>query len=174
MYESIGKVEEAIELNTKGYNMRLEEEPRKGGLLGGFEQNLGYNYNTANQHETALLRFEKSCVTWTRWNVKEGREAAGPRSQRRIPRGVFCNWGGTMRRSHYSTFQSESSSKRNLLTGLCWLTHISSKASLNDVEADQKLPRQTSWKHRICGLKVIRRAFTRSMQDVFIKRAWFA
>ncbi|KAL7952428.1 hypothetical protein V8C34DRAFT_323297 [Trichoderma compactum] len=78
MYESIGRVEEAIELNTKGYNMRLEEEPRKGGLLGGFEQNLGYNYNTANQHETALVWFEKSRVTWTAWNEKEGREADWP------------------------------------------------------------------------------------------------
>lgn len=78
MYESIGRVEEAIELNTKGYNMRLKEEPRKGGLLGGFEQNLGYNYNTANQHETALIWFEKSRVTWTEWNVKEGREADWP------------------------------------------------------------------------------------------------
>ncbi|KAM0511972.1 hypothetical protein ACHAPE_009328 [Trichoderma viride] len=78
MYESIGKVQEAIQLNTKGYNMRLAEEPRKGGLLGGFEQNLGYNYNTANQHETALMWFEKSRVTWTAWNVKQGREADWP------------------------------------------------------------------------------------------------
>ncbi|KAL6695359.1 pfs domain-containing protein [Trichoderma pleuroticola] len=78
MYESIGRVEEVIELNTRGYNMRLEEEPRKGGLLGGFEQNLGYNYNTANQHETALVWFEKSRVTWTSWNIQEGREADWP------------------------------------------------------------------------------------------------
>ncbi|PKK40991.1 hypothetical protein CI102_14883 [Trichoderma harzianum] len=78
MYESIGRVEDAIEPNTKGYNMRLEEEPRKGGLLGGFEQNLGYNYNTANQHETALMWFEKSRVTWTEWNATEGRESDWP------------------------------------------------------------------------------------------------
>jgi tetratricopeptide (TPR) repeat protein len=78
MYESIGRVEEAIELNTKGYNMRLKEEPCKGGLLGGFEQNLGYSYNTGNQHETALKWFEKSRVTWTEWNVKEDREADWP------------------------------------------------------------------------------------------------
>ncbi|KAL5331837.1 hypothetical protein ACEPPN_001375 [Leptodophora sp. 'Broadleaf-Isolate-01'] len=58
MYENIGKVEQAIELNTKGYNMRLEEKPLKGGL-GGFEQNLAYNYNTAKQHEKALTWFEK-------------------------------------------------------------------------------------------------------------------
>ncbi|KAL7929497.1 P-loop containing nucleoside triphosphate hydrolase protein [Trichoderma chlorosporum] len=78
MYESIGRVEEAIKLNTQGYEMRLREEPRKGGLLGGFEQNLGYNYNTANQHQTALKWFEKSRVTWTAWNEKEGREADWP------------------------------------------------------------------------------------------------
>lgn len=78
MYESIGKVEQAIELNTKGYNMRLEEKPLKGGLLGGFEQNLAYNYNTANQHETALTSFEKSRDTWTAWNVKEGRKTDWP------------------------------------------------------------------------------------------------
>jgi len=37
MYESTGKVEKAIELNTKGYKIRLQELPLKGGLLGGFE-----------------------------------------------------------------------------------------------------------------------------------------
>lgn len=78
MYESIGRVELAIELNTKGYNMRLEENPPKGGLLGGFEQNLAYNYNTANQHEAALMWFEKSRDTWIAWNTKEGRKADWP------------------------------------------------------------------------------------------------
>ncbi|KAF2811394.1 uncharacterized protein BDZ99DRAFT_507903 [Mytilinidion resinicola] len=78
MYESTGKVQKAIELNTKGYNMRLQENPLKGGLLGGFEQNLAYNYNTANDHETALTWFEKSRDTWIAWNVKEGREADWP------------------------------------------------------------------------------------------------
>ncbi|QYS99428.1 NB-ARC domain-containing protein [Trichoderma simmonsii] len=115
MYESIGRVEDAIELNTKGYNMRLKEEPRKGGLLGGFEQNLGYNYNTGNQHETALKWFEKSRVTWTEWNVKEDRKRTGLQSQRRILRGVLCIWGGTRRHNHCSMFQSESSSRRKPL-----------------------------------------------------------
>lgn len=78
MYESTGKVQKAIELNTKGYNMRLEEKPLKGGLLGGFEQNLAYNYNTANDHKTALTWFEKSRDRWIAWNVKEGREADWP------------------------------------------------------------------------------------------------
>ncbi|GFF21642.1 hypothetical protein ATEIFO6365_0015021400 [Aspergillus terreus] len=78
MDESTGKVQKAIELNTKGYRMRLEEKPLKGGLLGGFEQNLAYNYNTANDHEMALTWFEKSRDTWIAWNVKEGRGAVWP------------------------------------------------------------------------------------------------
>lgn len=78
MYESTGKVQKAIELNTRGYQMRLEEKPLKGGLLGGFEQNLAYNYNTANDHEMALTWFEKSRDTWIAWNVKEGRGAVWP------------------------------------------------------------------------------------------------
>ncbi|KAH8695778.1 hypothetical protein GQ44DRAFT_744505 [Phaeosphaeriaceae sp. PMI808] len=78
MYESIGKVQKAIKLNTEGYNMRLQEVPLKGGLLGGFEQNLAYNYNTANQNETALLWSEKSRATWTAWNVKGRRPADWP------------------------------------------------------------------------------------------------
>ncbi|KAF2688084.1 hypothetical protein K458DRAFT_295015, partial [Lentithecium fluviatile CBS 122367] len=78
MFESTGKVQQAIELNTKGYHMRLEEKLLKGGLLGGFEQNLAYNYNTANQHDTALTWFEKSRNTSTDWNVKEGRKADWP------------------------------------------------------------------------------------------------
>ena len=78
MYESTGKVQKAIELNTKGYNIRLKEKPLKGGLLGGFEQNLAYNYNTANDHRTALTWFEKSKDTWIAWNVTEGRKADWP------------------------------------------------------------------------------------------------
>ncbi|KAI9707499.1 MAG: hypothetical protein M1836_000460 [Candelina mexicana] len=58
--------------------MRLEEKRPKGGLLGGFEQNLAYNYNTANQLEMALSWFEKSPDTWTAWNVKESRKADWP------------------------------------------------------------------------------------------------
>ncbi|GAW14062.1 hypothetical protein ANO14919_034540 [Xylariales sp. No.14919] len=78
MYESIGNVRLAIELNLKGYKLRQEENPLKGGLLGGFEQNLGYNYNTANEHEMALTWFEKSRHTWIAWNIQEGREADWP------------------------------------------------------------------------------------------------
>ncbi|OAA70451.1 hypothetical protein ISF_02425 [Cordyceps fumosorosea ARSEF 2679] len=78
MYESTGRVTDAIELNMKGYNLRLAGKPLKGGLLGGFEQNLACNYNTANQHETALSWFEKSRDTWIAWSVKEGQGADWP------------------------------------------------------------------------------------------------
>ncbi|KAM7195974.1 hypothetical protein V8F33_006425 [Rhypophila sp. PSN 637] len=78
MEESIGKVHEAIELNLRGYEIRMREVPLKGRLLGGFQQNLGYNYNTANAYEKALEWFEKSRDTWTAWNIKEGREADWP------------------------------------------------------------------------------------------------
>ncbi|KAE8313083.1 hypothetical protein BDV41DRAFT_577036 [Aspergillus transmontanensis] len=78
MYESTGGVHKAIELNAKGYKMRLGERPLKGGLLGGFEQNLGYNYNTANDHHTARTWFERSRDTWIALNVKQGREADWP------------------------------------------------------------------------------------------------
>jgi tetratricopeptide (TPR) repeat protein len=78
MYESVGQVRRAIELNLKGYELRLKEVPLKGGHLGGFEQNLGYNYNTVNQHVKALTWFEKSRDTWIAWNVKEGRAADWP------------------------------------------------------------------------------------------------
>lgn len=78
MYESIGKVDQAIQLNIEGRKMRLNEKKFKGGLIGGFEQNLAYNYNTANQHDTALQWFERSRDTWIAWNVQEGREADWP------------------------------------------------------------------------------------------------
>ncbi|KAE8340509.1 hypothetical protein BDV24DRAFT_164242 [Aspergillus arachidicola] len=78
MYKSTGGVHKAIELNIKGYSMRLGERPLKGGLLGGFEQNLGYSYNTANDHHTALTWLERSRDTWIASNVKQGREADWP------------------------------------------------------------------------------------------------
>lgn len=89
MYENIGKVEQAIELNTKGYNMRLEEKPLKGGL-GGFEQNLAYNYNTAKQHEKALTWFEKCAIPGLRGMSRRAGKRTGLQSRRRIPRGVLC------------------------------------------------------------------------------------
>lgn len=78
MYESTGKVQRAIELNLKGYELRLKEVPLKKDDLASFEQDLGYNYNTANEHAKALTWFEKSRNTWIAWNVKNGRKADWP------------------------------------------------------------------------------------------------
>lgn len=75
MYESVGKVKRAIELDTEGYEMRLQERPLKDGL---FEQNLAYGYKTANNHVNALKWFEKSRDTWIAWNEKNGREVHWP------------------------------------------------------------------------------------------------
>lgn len=73
MYESTGKVDKAIELNLKGHKLRLEEVPLKLRLIAGFEQNLAYNYNTANDHESALAWFEKSRDSAIASSVQEGR-----------------------------------------------------------------------------------------------------
>ncbi|KAF1961988.1 hypothetical protein CC80DRAFT_522601 [Byssothecium circinans] len=76
--ESTGEVQEAIELNKKGHEIRLHENPLKWELLAGFECNIGYNYNTANQHETALEWLEKSRGRWYEWCDKEGKEHDWP------------------------------------------------------------------------------------------------
>ncbi len=60
IYESTRKVQKAIELNVKGYELRLSEHILKGWLLGGFKPNIAYNYNAASDHEAALTWFEKS------------------------------------------------------------------------------------------------------------------
>ncbi|OBT61237.1 hypothetical protein VE03_09669 [Pseudogymnoascus sp. 23342-1-I1] len=78
MYECIGKAEKAIELNKRGYEMRLREVPLKHGLLAGFESNLGYNYNTANDHKTALLWFEKARDRWLAWTASQGKKPGWP------------------------------------------------------------------------------------------------
>lgn len=53
MCETIGRVDEAIALNLKGHLLRMQEVPLKL-RLAAFEQDIAYNYNTANDHETAL------------------------------------------------------------------------------------------------------------------------
>ncbi|KAK1826926.1 NB-ARC [Podospora conica] len=78
MYESTGKVDKAIELNLKGHKLRLEEVPLKLRLIAAFEQNLAYNYNTANDHESALAWFEKSKDTAIASSIEEGRGALWP------------------------------------------------------------------------------------------------
>lgn len=78
MYESIGKVDLAIKLNIQGYQMRLNEQHLKQGLLAGFESNLGYNYNTANDHKTSLVWFTKARDRWFTWTASLGRKPDWP------------------------------------------------------------------------------------------------
>lgn len=58
--ESFGNAEKAIELNKKVYKIRLDENPLKHALLCFTSNNLGYCYNTANDHKTAQEWFERS------------------------------------------------------------------------------------------------------------------
>jgi tetratricopeptide (TPR) repeat protein len=61
--ESCGNVKKAIELNKKVYKIRLGEQPQKKNQLCFTSNNLGYCYNTANDHRTALEEFER-CLNW--------------------------------------------------------------------------------------------------------------
>ncbi|KEZ45512.1 hypothetical protein SAPIO_CDS1836 [Scedosporium apiospermum] len=76
--ESLGNPLKAIELNKKGYEMRLRESELKQGLLAGFESNLGYNYNTANDHKSALQWFHKARDRWYQWMADQGKEPDWP------------------------------------------------------------------------------------------------
>ena len=60
--ESLGNAKEAINLNKKIYDIRqrIKEE-----LLGHVTNNIGYCYNSANDHEEALKWLEKSYKWWT-------------------------------------------------------------------------------------------------------------
>lgn len=76
MCETIARVDEAIELNLKGHQLRMQEVPLKLRLLAAFEQDIAYNYNTANDHETALSWFERSRDNAIAASVQEGRGEA--------------------------------------------------------------------------------------------------
>lgn len=78
MYESIGEVEKAIELNKKGYKICLCDIPLRQGLPVGFESNLGYNYNTTNDHKTALVWFKKTRDLWLTWTTSQGKKPDWP------------------------------------------------------------------------------------------------
>ncbi|KAI4681756.1 uncharacterized protein J4E84_007351 [Alternaria hordeiaustralica] len=64
LYESIGKVDQAIEWNQQAYQIRLNQKPPKYHLISSFENNLGFCYNTANKHDTAFEYFKKAEATW--------------------------------------------------------------------------------------------------------------
>lgn len=60
LYESLGKVDDAIKWNNEAYEIRLNENPPKYHLIASFENNLGVCFNTANQHMRALEYFRKA------------------------------------------------------------------------------------------------------------------
>ncbi|KAL3952370.1 hypothetical protein ACCO45_012313 [Purpureocillium lilacinum] len=63
--ESLGDAQAAIELNKNAYEIRLHERPMKQQLLCYISNNVGYCYNTANDHKNSLEWFQKSQVWWT-------------------------------------------------------------------------------------------------------------
>jgi hypothetical protein len=62
--DSLGEPESAISLNLEAYELRLQEDPRKENLLAFFENNLGFNYGSFNDHETSLQWYLKSRDRW--------------------------------------------------------------------------------------------------------------
>lgn len=56
-------VDQAIKWNIEAYHIRLAEHPPKHHLIASFENNLGYCYNTANNHTCALEYFRKALNT---------------------------------------------------------------------------------------------------------------
>ncbi|EME85066.1 uncharacterized protein MYCFIDRAFT_135445 [Pseudocercospora fijiensis CIRAD86] len=60
MCENIGDPKQSISLNKQAYEIRLQEVPKREGLISGFENNLGLAYGSANDHVTAKTWFEKS------------------------------------------------------------------------------------------------------------------
>ncbi|KAI0384927.1 hypothetical protein F5Y04DRAFT_276993 [Hypomontagnella monticulosa] len=69
--ETLGDVERAIELNIEAYNMRLSENPRKKLLLCYTANNLGYCFNTANDHTSSLEWYNVS-ENWWRLLASDG------------------------------------------------------------------------------------------------------
>lgn len=60
--ESLGNAEEAIDLNLRIYDIRRHNKEE---LLGHVTNNIGYCYNSNNDHERALKWLDKSYNWWT-------------------------------------------------------------------------------------------------------------
>ncbi|KAJ2993997.1 hypothetical protein NUW58_g1673 [Xylaria curta] len=78
MSEGLGDAEEAIKLNKKGYEIRLREDPINHRLCYGFEANMGYTYNTANEHSVSMQWLEKAGKRWVQFVDKSGDENSYP------------------------------------------------------------------------------------------------
>ncbi|KAI9842890.1 MAG: hypothetical protein M1837_006722 [Sclerophora amabilis] len=62
--ESLGNAEKAIDLNKRLYEIRLQEKAMKHDMLCYTSNNLGYCYNTANDHKSSLRWFQRSRDWW--------------------------------------------------------------------------------------------------------------
>ncbi|KAJ8131316.1 hypothetical protein O1611_g2307 [Lasiodiplodia mahajangana] len=78
MHEGLGNAEKSIELNKKGYQIRLNENPINQVLCYGFESNIGYTYNTANKHQDAMEWFEKARNRWIEFVDENGNQDSYP------------------------------------------------------------------------------------------------
>lgn len=83
--ETLGEVERAISINERAYKMREEEKPMKKLLLCYTANNLGYCYNTANDHNSSLRWYNESERWWlellTDGEVSEARPARHLKNQ---------------------------------------------------------------------------------------------
>lgn len=86
--ESLGDATRATGLNLKQYEMRLQQHPVKKLMLVYCANNLGFSYNTANDHTTALYWFQKSAEWWESM-VSDG-ESVGPRPARHLKNHARC------------------------------------------------------------------------------------
>lgn len=76
--KSLSKAEKAIDLNKKAYKIRLQEKPRKLALLCYGSNNLGYCYNTANDHKSSLEWFQRSRDWWAALVERQGETRGCP------------------------------------------------------------------------------------------------
>lgn len=76
--DSLGEPESAIALNLEAYELRLQENPRKENLLAFFENNLGFNHGSFNDHAASLKWYHKSRDRWLAMLRDQGKPVAWP------------------------------------------------------------------------------------------------
>jgi tetratricopeptide (TPR) repeat protein len=64
MEESLGNPLKALEIATKGHDLRKTEEPQNRIILAWDQSNLGYTCNTANKHLESRAHFENARQKW--------------------------------------------------------------------------------------------------------------
>ncbi|KAF4992903.1 hypothetical protein FGRMN_6846 [Fusarium graminum] len=73
MYETLGDSKRAVELNEESLDLRFTERPLRLYLISSTQNNLGFTYDTANEHEKALTMLERSLATLNKAMKKEGK-----------------------------------------------------------------------------------------------------